>query len=442
MSRSGIVIKNVDIITMDKNNTIIKDGYVVIKEDTIDYVGKEISSLHEKYKNYTIIDGGKGILMPGMVNCHTHVSMVPFRSLADDEKDRLKKYIFPLESKLVDRELVYHGAKYGICEMLLSGVTTFCDMYYYEDEVAKACDELNIRAVLGETVVDFCSPDSKLPYGGLEYGEYFIKKWNKNGLITPAIAPHAPYTNDDKHLKSAFNLSKKYNVPMIMHLAEMDFEYEKYKKEYNLTPVQYLNKLGVLDKNFIAAHLVLVNEKDLEILKECSVGVSHNMGANAKGAKGVAPIIEMKKRGIDIGLGTDGPMSGNTLDIITQMSLVGKIHKLYNKDRTILPAKDIVYMATMGGAKALNLDKIIGSVEVGKKADLIILETQSLNMQPIYDYYSTLVYSASAFNVNTVIINGKLVVKHRNIISVDLNDIGLKLINLQHKIKSVLGDNI
>lgn len=432
---SGILIKNVNILTMDKDKRIIPKGAVAIEGNCIQEIGD--SSLELKYKDYPVVDGEDGILMPGMVNCHTHVSMIPFRSLADDCGDRLRKYLFPLEKMLVDRELVSIGAKYALCEMLLGGVTTFCDMYYYEDEVAKVSKKMGMRGVLGETVVDFPSPDSTMPYGGLDYGEEFIKKWLGDDLITPAIAPHAPYTNDDANLIKAHKFSKKYNVPMIMHVAEMDFEYMYYKEQYNISPVKYLNNLGILDKNFIAAHVVLLDEGDLDILQSNQVGISHNIGANSKGSKGVAKVLEMYRRGMKLGLGSDGPMSGNTLDIITQMPLVGKIHKLYNKDRTILPAHEIVEMATMGGARALNLDHEIGSIEVGKKADLVLIETQSVNMQPIYDYYSALVYSANPGNVHTVIVNGKILVTNKQLIGIDFSNVKEDLLNLRDKIESI-----
>lgn len=430
-----ILIKNVTILTMNKTKEIIENGVVVISGKKIIDIGD--SSLESKYKSFFIIDGNGGILMPGMVNCHSHVSMVAFRGLADDEADRLKKYILPLEKKLVDKDLVYNGARYGICEMLLSGVTTFCDMYYYEDEVARAASRLGIRAILGETIVNFSSPDSKEPYEGLAYCKEFIQNWHKDDLITPAVAPHATYTNDSEHLIKAYNLSQKYKVPLTMHVAEMDYEYKKYKEEYNMTPVQYLDSLGILDKNFIGAHLVLVDDKDLDILEEREVGISHNIGANSKGAKGVAPAVKMYKRGMKIGLGTDGPMSGNTLDIMTQMPLVGKIHKLFNKDRTLLPAKDIVEMATIGGARALNMEHLIGTIEIGKRADLVILETESVNMQPIYDYYSTIVYSANPSNVDTVIVNGRIIVKSKKILHVDFNDIRRSLLDMKDKILSM-----
>jgi len=390
---------------------------VIYKDDKIVYVGCE----KEFDEDVNLIDGEDAILMPGMINCHTHASMIPFRSLADDYKDRLKRYLFPLEQKLVDKELTYIGAKYAVSEMLLGGVTTFCDMYYFEDEVAKAAKELNMRGIVCETIVDFPSPDSEKPYGGIDYAKDFIKKWKDDDLITPGVAPHAIYTN----------------IPFTMHVAEMDYEVSMCKEKYNLTPVGYLDKLGILDHNFISAHTILVDDEDINILREKNVKVSHNISANSKGAKGVCPILKMKDNSIDIGLGTDGPMSSNTLDIISQMSQVGKIHKLFNNDRTLLPSDEIVEMATMGGARVLGLDKIVGSIEVGKKADLVLIETKSVNMQPIYDYYATIVYSSNPSNVHTVIVDGKIVVRNKELVSGDFSKIRKDLLGLKDKVNKL-----
>ncbi|MGL5380926.1 amidohydrolase [Clostridium sp.] len=434
-------INNVTILTMNENKEVIEDGVLLYKDTEIIFVGKkndeEYKSKIELYKDIEYIDGEEGILIPGMINCHTHASMVPFRSLADDCKDRLKRYLFPLENRLVDKELTYIGAKYAISEMLLGGVTTFCDMYYFEDEVAKASKELNIRGVLCETILNFPSPDSKEAFGGLDYSRWFIEKWKGDELVTPGIAPHAPYTNTDETLKEAYEISNKYNVPFMMHVAEMDYELSEYKEKYNLTPVEYLNKVGILDHKFISAHSVLVNDNDIEILKVSGANVSHNVGANAKGAKGVAPIIKMREKGINVGLGTDGPMSGNTLDIITQMHQVAKVQKLFNNDRSLMPSIDLLEMATIEGAKVLGLDKKVGSLEIGKKADLVLIETKSVNMQPIYDYYAALVYSANPSNVEFVVVNGKTVVKDKKLVSGDFKEIRKDLLALKEKINKV-----
>src|SRR5699024_4619627 len=433
MNSKATVIKNVNILTMNQNKDIIENGMVIYKDDKIIYVGCE----KEFDEDVNLIDGEDAILMPGMINCHTHASMIAFRSLADDYKDRLKRYLFPLEQKLVDKELTYIGAKYAISEMLLGGVTTFCDMYYFEDEVAKAAKELNMRGIVCETIVDFLAPDSDKPYGGIDYAKDFIKKWKDDDLITPGVAPHAIYTNSDESLKSSYNLSKEQNVPFTMHVAEMDYEVSMYKEKYNLTPVGYLDKLGVLDSNFISAHTILVNDEDINILKEKNVKVSHNISANSKGAKGVCPILKMKENNIAIGLGTDGPMSSNTIDIISQMSQDGKVHKLFNNDRTLLPSDEIVVMATLVGSRVLGLDKRVGSIEIGKKADLILIETKSVNMQPIYDYYATIVYSSNPSNVHTVIVDGKIVVRNKELVSGDFSKIRKDLLGLKDKINEV-----
>ncbi|MCY6369461.1 amidohydrolase [Clostridium ganghwense] len=429
----SILIKNVNVITMNKNKDIIEDGVVVVRENLIVDVGDK--SLISNYSDCQIIDGEGGILIPGMVNAHTHASMVVFRSLGDDVPDRLQRYIFPLEKKMVDEQLVYIGAKYAIVEMLLGGVTTFADMYYFEDEVAKAVQEAGIRAVLGETVVNFSAPDCKESYGGLDYSKWFIEKWKDSQLITPAVAPHAPYTNSEESLKKIIQISEKYDVPIMMHAAEMKYEFEDCIEKYNMTPMAYLDSIGMLNERFVGAHLIHVTDEDLKLIKERKVGISHNVGANAKGGKGTAPAVKMYKSDMKIGLGTDGAMSGNTLDIITQMSLVGKVHKLINEDRTLFPASEIVEMATIGGARALNMDDEIGSIEVGKKADLVIMETKSINMQPIYDYYSALVYSANPSNVDTVMVNGKILVENKCLKSLNIGQIMYQIKSVREKIQ-------
>lgn len=434
----GLLIKNVTILTMNKNKDVIENGGLLIEDNIIKVIFDSPKKIEEykDYKDYEVIDGNEGILIPGFINTHCHASMVAFRSLADDCKDRLKRYLFPLESKFVDEKLTYIGAKYGIAEMLLGGTTTFCDMYYYEDFVAKASEEMGIRGVLGETIVDFISPDSTKPYGGIDYSKEFIKKWKNHNLITPAIAPHAPYTNDSEHLIKCHKIARENDVPMIMHVAEMDFEVTKTNEEYNMSPVQYLDSIGILDEKFIAAHCVLINDKDIDILEKRNVSISHNVGANAKGAKGVAPVKTFRERNMKVGLGTDGPMSGNTLDIVTQMSLACKIHKLFNKDRSLFEAKEMLEMATIGGARVLGLEDEVGSIEIGKKADIAIFETQSINMQPIYDYYSVLVYSANPSNVDTVIVDGKLLVRNKKPVNFSIKKLMEELNELKVSIKA------
>ncbi|MGL4737866.1 MAG: amidohydrolase [Cellulosilyticaceae bacterium] len=434
-----ILIKNVTILTMNEQRDVIDKGMVWIKGDQIERIGRmEEASVYEQLEGVEIIDGQEGILMPGMVNCHTHASMIPFRSLADDHPNILKDYIFPLEKNLVDRTFTYKAARYGLGEMLLGGVTTFCDMYYFEDEVAKAAKDLHIRGVLGETIIGFPSPDSEEAYGGIAYAENFIKEWQDDELVIPAVAPHAPYTNTDESLKEAYELSKKYNVPFVMHVAEERSEWEKYTNEYGVTPVGYLESLGVLDDNFIAAHSLLINEEDIEILARRGVKVSHNIGANTKGGKAVMPLLKLQEEGVKVGLGTDGPMSGNRLDILEQMTTVGRVHKLTQKDRTSTPVADIVALGTIEGAKVLGLDQKIGSIEAGKKADLVLIETESINMQPAYNPYAAIVYSAHAGNVHTVMVGGRVVVRDKKLLTADIKELRANMKDISERVKEVV----
>lgn len=415
------LIKNAYILTMNKNMDTYENGYMIFEDDEIKEVGIEYES--EKAIFDQIIDAEGGILLPGMVNTHTHIGMIPFRSLGDDCKDRLRRFLFPLENKCMDGELAYSSAKYAIAEMLLGGVTTFLDMYYFEEEIAKACNEMGVRAILGETVMEAPTCNSETPHGGIEYGERFILNWKDHPLITPIIAPHATNTNSGKALKRVKEISDKYKIPFTLHVSEMDYEMDYFRDEYNMTPIEYLDHIGVLSENMIAAHCILVNSKDIELLEKNGVKVAHCIGSNTKAAKGVAPVKEMLEAGIQVGLGTDGPSSGNTLDIFTQLKLFANFHKNENRDRSVFPATEILKLATIEGAKVLQMDNIIGSLEKGKKADFIIVETQSVNMFPIYDPYSALVYSANASNVHSVYVNGVGLVRDKKLEGIKLEDL-------------------
>ncbi len=429
-----ILIKNATVLTMNSKKEIIENGVVAIKGNRIVAVGDE--KVLSKYKGKKVIDVAGDIVMPGFINTHTHVSMVPFRSLADDVPDRLSRYIFPLENKLVSRDLVYKGAVYGILEMVSTGTTTFADMYYFEDEVARAAELIGVRGVLGETVIKNPVADAKEPYGGIAYAEEFIKKYKNSELVTPAFAPHAPYTVEEEYLKKVTELSKKYDVPVLMHIAETENEVKQIKEKYNMTVIEYLNSIGFLTDKVVAGHVIFVNDSDIKILKEKNVGIAHNMVANIKSAKGVSPALKMFDEGLRVGLGTDGPMSGNTLDIVSQLGYVAKVHKLETKDRAAMPPYKVVEMATIGGARALHMEDKIGSLEVGKLADVIIIDTKSLNMQPIYDPYSAIVYSMLPGDVKTTIVNGKIIMENKKIKTYDVNKARKDLKSLEETVKA------
>jgi cytosine/adenosine deaminase-related metal-dependent hydrolase len=312
---------------------------------------------------------------------------------------------------------------HGMVEMIEGGVTTMADMYYFEDEVARATQKIGMRAVLGETVINIPAPDAKEPYGGMPYAEKFIQDFRGDPLVTPAFAPHAPYTVDAEHLRAIQKEADSRNVPILMHVAEMPYEVTDIRKEFGKTPVEYLDSIGLLSARLVAAHCIFVIDSDIALLKARNVGVAHNIVSNIKSAKGVAPAPKMFKEGVRIGLGTDGPMSGNTLDIIGQMGYVAKVQKLVNHDRNLMPAVEVVEMATMGGARALHMEDRIGSLETGKFADLVVLDHTDTTFTPFYDVYSTLVYAASAHDVKSTIIQGRLVMEDRKLKTVDAADV-------------------
>ncbi|HDN2511490.1 MULTISPECIES: amidohydrolase [Providencia] len=406
------------VLTMDAKNHIIKNGTVVIKENKIIAVGGP--ELAKDYQATNVLNVEGDIVMPGLINTHTHASMTVFRSLADDVPDRLHRYIFPLENKMVSREMVRVGANLANIEMIKGGVTTYVDMYYFEDEVAKTVDKIGLRAVLGESVIQFPVADAQNADEGIQYAVSFINQYKDHPRITPAFAPHAPYTNSTEHLQQISTLSQELNVPVMIHLAETDREQEEIaKRTGGKSPVQYMADIGALNNKVIAAHAIMVNEQDMDLLKKYDVGVAHNISANTKSAKGVAPVTTMLEKGIRVGLGTDGPMSSNTLTTLNELNLVGKIHKLENKDRAAMPPLTVVELATKGSAKVLHMEDKLGSLEAGKLADIIVIDTKSPNMVPMYSPYAALVYGANGANVRHTIVDGKVLMQDRQLLTAD-----------------------
>ncbi|PSW39139.1 amidohydrolase [Photobacterium phosphoreum] len=430
-----LLIKNATVLTMDQDKTVFDNGLVAVKGNKI-YAVTDGSDLNE-YQATKTIDADGDIVMPGLINSHTHASMTVFRSMADDVPDRLHRYIFPLEKKLVSRDMVRIGAQLGNVEMLKGGVTTYADMYYFEDEVAKTVDQIGMRAILGETIIQFPVASAKTPEDGIKYTLNFIKQYKDHPRITPAFAPHGPYTNSTETLQTIAKLSLKHDVPVMMHLAESDREREVIaERSGGLSPVKYMESIGALNANFLAAHVIDANDEDIAILKKHDVGIAHNMSANIKSAKGVAPALKMFNDGLRIGLGTDGPMSGNTLSTIDEFNQVAKVHKLVNKDRAAMPPINVIEMATIGAARALHMEDKIGSLEVGKLADIIVIDTKAPNMIPVYNPYSALVYSAYATNVKHSVVDGKLLMEDRNILTINektVRDEALKFADIVRK---------
>lgn len=433
---ADLIITHAHILTMNPAREVIRDGAIVIRGERILGVGP--AAIAARYTAPKTIDARGALALPGMVNAHTHASMTIFRGLGDDVPDRLRRFIFPLEKNFVDREVVYWGGLHGILEMIEGGVTTFANMYYFEEEVAKACREAGIRAVLGQTIINFPAPDAPEPYGGLARAKQFIADFRGDPLITPAFSPHAPYTVDAAHLREIARASAELDAPVLIHLAEMTEEMATLRREHNMTPVEYLDSLGLLNRRLIAAHCIFVNDSDIALLKEREVGIAHAMVANIKSAKGVAPAWQMFNQGLRVGLATDGPMSGNTLDIIGQLGYVAKVHKLDNKDRNVMPAVDVVEMATRGGARALHMEDRIGSLEPGKLADVVIIEHNATHLIPLYDVYSALVYAASPRDVRTSIIHGRVVMEDRVVRTLDVARIKARMRELAARITAGL----
>jgi cytosine/adenosine deaminase-related metal-dependent hydrolase len=430
--QADLLIVNARVVTMNEAYRVIDRGVIAIQGSHIVAVGG--AEISKQFQAAETLDVDGDIVMPGMVNTHTHASMTIFRGLGDDVPDRLKRFIFPLEAMVVNADNVYKGALLGAVEMVLGGATTFVDMYYFEDEVARAAKSVGVRAVLGETIIGFPAPDSDEAYGGLEYAKKFIREFAEDELITPALAPHAPYTMDTEHLKLVADAATELGAPVLVHLSETQAEIDRIDQDFGMSPVEYLDSVGLLTDQLVAAHCIFVDEEDIALLKDRSVGVSHNIVSNIKAGKGVAPVIKMLENKLDVGLGTDGPMSGNTLDMMGLLGYTAKLHKLAHLDRRVMPAKDVVEMATIGGARAINMQDRIGSLEVGKLADLLIVDTTSVNMIPLYDVYSALVYAANPRDIHTVLVNGRQVVKDRKVLTVDVEQVKLDVLKLADEI--------
>ncbi|MBW2637859.1 MAG: amidohydrolase [Deltaproteobacteria bacterium] len=385
------------------------------------------------------IDASGSIVMPGLINTHTHLPMIAFRGLADDLTlmDWLHNHIFPVEAKFVNREMVYHSSLLSMAEMILSGTTTFCDGYFFEDGVAEAALDAGMRGVPCQGFVDFPTSDIPDPEKRVAVAEAFIKKWSDaSPLINPALFCHAPYTCSPETLSTIKGITGAANVPFLIHLAETKGEVADIEKRYGNTPTRHLHGLGILDELTIAVHCVWLEDEEIQILADCGVRVSHNPESNMKLAAGIAPIPEMLKRGITVGIGTDGSASNNNLDLLTEMDMAANLHKVSSMDPTVMDAKTVLKMATIEGAKVLGLEEHVGSIEVGKRADIIIIDTAKPHLTPIYNPYSHIVYAASGADVSISIIDGKIAMDERNLRTINLADSMERMNTLSEKIKN------
>src|ERR1051326_7049183 len=415
-----IIIKGGTIVTMDGPHRVIERGAIAVKNGQIVEVGNT-AEIDRKYAAREVVNAAGKVVIPGLINGHTHVPMTLFRGIADDLdlQEWLTKYIFPAEAKNVTEDFVRVGARLGLAEMIRSGTTTYCDMYYVEDAIADETFKAGMRGVLGETVIDFPVADNKTYDDGLAYSERFINKWKGNALIVPAIAPHAPYTVSEDHLKAARALSDKLSAPIVIHISETKREVDDSIKAKGASPVDYLNRIGFLNDRVIAAHMVWPSGEELSLLKRLGVGIVHNPQSNMKLASGVAPVPEMVKADLPVGLGTDGAASNNDLNLWEEMDTAAKLHKLISNDPKVVTAEEAFEMATIRGARAMHLEKEIGSIEKGKRADIVIVDLDALNQTPFYNIYSDLVYATKADDVRTVIIEGRVIMRDRRLLTLN-----------------------
>ncbi len=409
------------VVTMDGERRVFDNGFVAIRGEQIVEVG-EMGRLKAKgYRARQIIDARGKIILPGLVNAHTHVPMVLFRGIADDLnlQDWLTKYIFPAEAKNDTREFVVAGTRLGLAEMIRGGITTYADMYYFEDAIAEETRRAGMRGILGETVIDFPVADNKTWAEAMAYSEKFLTRWKGDSLITAAIAPHAPYTVSTEHLNEVRALAEKLDAPILTHLAEAPTETEFIAKTYNARPAAYLERINFLSPRLLAAHVVHVNDEEIGILKRREVGVAHCPQSNMKLASGTAPVPAMLKAGLRLGLGTDGAASNHDLSLWEEIDSAAKLHKLISGDPTAVPAQEALAMATIGGARALHMEKEIGSLESGKRADVILVDMSALHLTPMYNFYSHLVYAVKASDVSDTIVNGRVLMRNRRLLTIN-----------------------
>ena len=409
------------VVTMDAERRLYENGFVAVRGDRIVAVGDAATTNLARYRAKQTINARGKVALPGLINSHTHLPMVLYRGIADDLdlQEWLRKYIFPAEARNTTRDFVVAGARLGLAEMIRGGTTTYADMYYFEDAIAEETKKAGVRGVLGETVIDFPAPDNKTWAAAMSYTESFVKRWMGDPLITPAIAPHAPYTVSTEHLAEVKAFAEKHGAPILIHLAEAPTETEYIRKNFNARPAEYLERIGFLSPRVLAAHVVHVNEDEIAVLRRREIGVAHCPQSNMKLSSGAAPVPQMLKAGLRLGLGTDGAASNHDLSLWEEIDTAAKLHKLVSGDPTVVSAREALAMATIGGAHALHLEKEIGSIETGKRADVILIDLDAPHLTPMYNLYSHLVYATKASDVTDTIINGRILMRNRRLLTLD-----------------------
>ena len=404
-----LIVRNGTVVTMDRDRRVVADGAVAVDRGAIVAVGPA-ADVAKSWSARRTLDARGGIVIPGLVNAHSHAPMVLFRGIADDLRlmDWLQKFIFPAEKQNVTAAFVKAGTRLAALEMIRSGTTTFADMYYFEDQVAEASKEAGLRVVAGETLIGFPAPDHPTTKDTLAYSERFLERWKGDPLVTAAVAPHSPYLTSPEDIQAARALADRYGAPVLIHLSESPDEQRQVRERYGKTPTEHLRDLGVLRKGVVGAHGVWLTASDRAILKQSDVGVAHCPQSNMKISSGVAPVAEMLKEGLRLGLGTDGAASNNDLDMFEEMLTAALLSKHATGDPTNAPAAAVLEMATLGGARALGMEDRIGSLEAGKRADLVVVGLDHPRVVPVYDPVSHLVYTAKGADVRQVVVEGRV----------------------------------
>ena len=417
---ASLVITNGIVITVDGGRRILNPGAVAIDGTRIVAVDTP-AAIASRYKAAQTIDATGKVVMPGLINTHTHAAMVMFRGLGNDLAlmDWLQKYIFPAEAKTVSPEFVRIGTQLAVLEMIQSGTTTFADMYYFEEEVAKVTKAAGMRGVLGQTVIEFPVPDAKTPADALKRTEAFAKQFDHDELITPSIAPHSVYTLDARTLSAVSALAKRLIIPIQIHLAETSAEIGMSQERHKMRPVAILDSLNFWAPTTLGAHGVWINDDEIAVLKRHNVGISNNPESNMKLSSGTAPVMKYRKADVSVGIGTDGAASNNDLDMFEAMRQAAFQQKLVTMDPTAITAAEAIEMGTLGGARALGRPQHLGSLEPGKLADIIIVGMSKPRQQPLFDPVSQIVYASRGDDVETTIVNGRVLMRDRKVLTLD-----------------------
>ena len=395
-----LLVSGGTVVTMDAQRRVLEDGAVAVRGDSIVAVGSR-AELEARYLPARRINARGKLVLPGLINGHTHVPMALFRGIKDDVplQEWLEKYIFPAEARNVNEEFVTWGTRLGLLEMIRSGTTTYADMYYFENAIARETKAAGLRGVLGESILDFPAPDNKTHEQALAYIEKFLLHWKGDPLIHAAVAPHSIYTCSEKTLRESAALARKYGAPILIHVSETKREVDESRAKHGVSPPQYLDQLGVLGPDMLAAHCVWLDAADMSLLAQRQVGCVHNPSSNMMLSSGVAPVLEMRAAGVRLGLGTDSSAANDDVNLMEEIDLASKLQKITHMDPRALGARGAVEMATIEGARALHMEREIGSLDTGKKADLIVLGLSAPHAVPLYDVYAQIAYALKASDV-------------------------------------------